>query len=103
MVGGGNLLSHYQELSKHLQTTNKVKFAGSVSEIDLPLYYQNADLLVLPSINQHEAFGLVLLEALASGLPVIASDLPGVRSVFTKVSRDIWFVRAMLMIWQGNR
>jgi glycosyltransferase involved in cell wall biosynthesis len=45
--------------------------------------YQEANFLVLPSINQGEAFGLVLLEAMSSGKPVIASSLPGVRSVFT--------------------
>jgi glycosyltransferase involved in cell wall biosynthesis len=83
VVGSGNLLPQYRKLSKQLQVGHRVEFAGAVSDDALPAYYQSADLLVLPSINQHEAFGLVLLEALASGLPVVASDLPGVRSVFT--------------------
>jgi glycosyltransferase involved in cell wall biosynthesis len=45
------------------------------------LAYQHAVVTVLPSISQGEAFGLVLLESMSSGTPVIASDLPGVRSV----------------------
>jgi glycosyltransferase involved in cell wall biosynthesis len=44
---------------------------------------RNGSALILPSINNNEAFGMVLLEALSSGTPVIASDLPGVRNVFT--------------------
>ena len=47
----------------------------------MPAIYKLADLFVFPSINSCEAFGLVLLEAMASGLPCLASNLPGVRQV----------------------
>jgi glycosyltransferase involved in cell wall biosynthesis len=50
---------------------------------------QNSDLLILPSINSNEAFGLVLVEALACGVPVIASDLAGVRSVFDNYQQGL--------------
>jgi len=82
IVGDGDLKLQYEKQAKKLDITDKVKFLGKVSDEELPKIYQQADLFVLPSINKNEAFGLVLLEALASGVPVIASNLPGVRTVF---------------------
>jgi glycosyltransferase involved in cell wall biosynthesis len=76
----------YEKSVGNLGLASKVVFAGNVSDVDLPKKYQAADCLVLPSVNKGEAFGIVLLDAMASGLPVIASDLPGVRSVFTAAS-----------------
>ncbi len=80
LVGDGDLKVGFEQLARSFDLKNTV-FAGSVSDSDLPAYYNMADLLVLPSINKSEAFGMVLLEAMASGVPVIASNLPGVRSV----------------------
>lgn len=82
IIGDGDLKKYYQNLASELKIEKKVKFQGRVSSQSLLRYYQDSDILILPSINKHEAFGLVLIEALACGLPVIASDLPGVRSVF---------------------
>ena len=59
----------------------RVVFAGIVSEEELPFYYRRADIHVFPSTRRAEAFGLVALEAAASGIPTIASALPGVRTV----------------------
>jgi len=42
-------------------------------------FYPNLDILVLPSLNSTESFGLVQIEAMMNGIPVVASDLPGVR------------------------
>ncbi|MDD5031848.1 MAG: glycosyltransferase family 4 protein [Patescibacteria group bacterium] len=82
IAGDGDLKSQYMKQAKELGIADKVNFLGKVSDEELPRIYQQADLFVLPSINKNEAFGLVLLEAMASGVPVIASDLPGVRTVF---------------------
>lgn len=82
IVGDGDLKKDYEKLSVRRGCSDRVDFAGSVSDDDLVKYYQDSYILVLPSINKCEAFGLVLLEAMACGLPVVVSDLPGVRSVF---------------------
>lgn len=82
IVGDGNLREEYEKKSYILGLEKKVSFKGKLSDSELLRAYQEADCLVLPSINSNEAFGLVLIEAMACGLPVIASELPGVRSVF---------------------
>jgi glycosyltransferase involved in cell wall biosynthesis len=42
-------------------------------------FYPNLDVLIVPSLNSTEAFGLVQIEAMMNGVPCVASDLPGVR------------------------
>jgi rhamnosyl/mannosyltransferase len=67
-------------LAKKLEL-EKVKFHRSVGDEELRKFYLSSDVLVLPSVSENEAFGLVTLEAAASSCAVIASDLPGVRDV----------------------
>lgn len=83
IIGEGGLKPNYEALSRQLGISRQVSFPGKLSETNLIRAYQGADLLILPSINKNEAFGLVLIEALACGVPVIASRLPGVRTIFT--------------------
>jgi len=79
IAGDGDLRPLYENLATDLKIADRVKFLGRVSDEDLPNVYRSADVHVLPSINGGEAFGLVTLEAAASGLPSVVSDLPGVR------------------------
>lgn len=80
-VGDGSLKADFEKKSHIYGISNIVRFAGKVSDTELPDHYAMADLCILPSIAKNEAFGMVLLEAYASGVPVLASDLPGVRTV----------------------
>lgn len=80
-VGEGELRKEFALKAQGFGIKNNVRFVGRVEDEELPYYYNLADLLVLPSINQGEAFGMVLLEAMASGVPVVASNLPGMRKV----------------------
>lgn len=83
IVGSGDLQPIYQEKAKFLSLSGQVCFLGNVSDSDLPGFYARSHLTVLPSVNKAEAFGIVLIESMAAGTPVLASDLTGVRGVFT--------------------
>ncbi len=92
IAGEGDKRQEYEALAVRLNLDKKIRFAGKLSEADLVRAYQKADLLILPSINGNEAFGIVLIEALACGVPVMASDLPGVRGVFND-GEEGWLIK----------
>jgi glycosyltransferase involved in cell wall biosynthesis len=52
---------------------------GHLSPVEMTVFFKTCEVLVLPSLNSTEAFGLVQVEAMSCGTPVIATDLPGVR------------------------
>jgi glycosyltransferase involved in cell wall biosynthesis len=81
IVGDGNLKGNYIKKAKELKIGERVVFAGRVSDEELPKYFQNADVFCSASVDRSEAYGIVLMEAAASGIPAVASDIPGVRSV----------------------
>jgi len=66
-------------IASSLGVRDRVDFLGSVVHHELPYFYSAADACVMPSYS--ESFGLVGLEAQACGCPVVASDVPGLRSV----------------------
>jgi len=66
----------------HSQFSEKIHFTGKVQ--DVADYYSIAELFVFPSLERGEGSPVALLEAIASGLPVVASDVPGVRDILCK-------------------
>jgi glycosyltransferase involved in cell wall biosynthesis len=64
---------------QELQANGNWKFLGLLNPEQMVSFYQAIDMLVLPSLNSTESFGLVQIEAMMNGKPVIASNLPGVR------------------------
>jgi len=78
---------------KILQLVKKYKkqivFLGEIAPDQMGSFYTCIDVLVVPSINSTEAFGLVQVEAMMMGVPVVASDLPGVRVPIQKTGMGI--------------
>ncbi|HJS29643.1 MAG TPA: glycosyltransferase [Anaerolineales bacterium] len=68
-------MARLQELSREAEVSDKIIFLGKQSQDDLPYYYSAADIVVVPS--QYESFGMVALEAMACGTPVVASQVGG--------------------------
>lgn len=81
IIGDGDMRKSYEDRAQALGIAGRTHFAGSVGHDELPCWYAGAQCLVLPSTDATEAFGVVIIEAAASGVPAIASNLRGVRSV----------------------
>ena len=78
LIGVGPELPHLRNLSKQLGVAKAVRFLGKVSREVLRDVYSACDLFVLPSRSRSEAFGIVLLEAMARGKPVVATHVGGI-------------------------
>jgi len=79
IVGSGPLRGELEQLARQQGVSHDVIFAGEIS--DMPPVYRCLDLLVYPSI--YGAFGLVVMEAMACGVPVVASSLDGTTELIT--------------------
>jgi glycosyltransferase involved in cell wall biosynthesis len=78
-VAGGSIKD---QLDGYLERwPGKVTFTGFVTDQEVAQFYTGIDVFVLPSIDPLESFGMVQVEALLCGAPVVASDMPGVREV----------------------
>jgi len=82
IIGGwGPHLPAIRRLAKSFDVEDRVIFSGRLARSELPRYYAACDVFVLPSVSRLEAFGIVALEAMSSGKPVVVTDMPGVREV----------------------
>jgi glycosyltransferase involved in cell wall biosynthesis len=76
LVGDGPERAAWQQLAVDLGLQHRVHFWGEVAQTDLTALYHACDCFVLPSVTRAEAFGMVQLEAMACGKPVISTLLP---------------------------
>jgi glycosyltransferase involved in cell wall biosynthesis len=76
LVGDGPQRGQLETLSEAEGVRGKVIFAGEVSEQDLVAWYHACDVFTLPSVTRAEAFGMVQVEAMACGKPVVSTQLP---------------------------
>ena len=76
LLGGEGPLRHeLEERAQRRGLGSRVHFVGAIPEVDLAAYYGAADVFVLPSVARSEAFGIVQIEALAAGIPVVNTAL----------------------------
>jgi len=76
VVGDGPLRGPLEALASELGVGGAVRFLGHVSDAERLEWYRRADLLALPSVSRQEAFGMVQVEAMLAGRPVISTALP---------------------------
>lgn len=81
LVGDGDLRASFEDRARSLGVSSRVHFLGRADDETLRDVFRSADVFAFPSTNAAEAFGLAALEAEACGIPVVASSLPGVRTV----------------------
>ena len=76
VIGGGELDDDLKKRTDALGITDKIHFMGRIEKADLLASFADCDIFVLPSVNRAECFGLVQLEAMVYGKPVINTSLP---------------------------
>jgi D-inositol-3-phosphate glycosyltransferase len=83
IVGGDaqsrNQVQTLQHLTEDLDIEERVRFIGSVAQNKLPVYYSASDVCAIPSY--YESFGMVALESLACGTPIVATDVGGLKNI----------------------
>ena len=79
--------AYYERLKPRIDELIKTghwQFMGKLPDAEVPAFYRCIDVLTMPSLNRTDSFGLVQIEAMMNGKPVVASDLPGIRVPVTR-------------------
>ncbi len=77
IIGEGERRPQLEKLIAELGIGQRVRLLGGLSNDEVRRFFRSADIFCLSSVERTEAFGMVLLEAMAAGTPIIASDIPG--------------------------
>ena len=88
LTGDGPIREHLRELALELGVGQQVVFTGHVPIEDLAALYRASDLFVMPT-RELEGFGLSTVEAMASGLPAIGTDIGGTGEILGRVSKEL--------------
>lgn len=92
IAGTGPLRKELENLTRDLRMTDTITYAGLVPDHDLPLMYGACDAFILPTAAL-ECFGLIILEALACGRPVLATPIAAIPELISKFEPK-WLARA---------
>ncbi len=90
IAGKGALASTLQAQIEALELTDNVKLLGYVSDQQLPLYYRAANFAVVPTVAL-EGFGLIVIESLAAGTPVLGTPIGGIPEILKPFDEDLVF------------
>lgn len=88
-AGRGPIYDELVKMAKKLGIEENILFTGYVEDELKPLYFKSADIFCLPSINTAEAFGIVNLEAMACGVPIVSTRLGGIPDVVEDMKNGI--------------
>jgi len=80
-AGRGHMDNQLKVTAKQMNISDDVIFTGFVEDSEKPLYYKAADIFCLPSTTLAESFGIVNLEAMAAGIPIVSSNLGGIPDI----------------------
>lgn len=88
--GDGPMRAEYEALIQQLGLSSNVKLLGRISNEELVEYYQAADLSLVPTLTL-EGFGLITVESLACGTPVLGTPYGGTKEILHRISDDLMF------------
>jgi glycosyltransferase involved in cell wall biosynthesis len=91
VIGGtGPLKTDLEAMTRRMNLDCHIRFSGFIPEETLPRYYRASDLFILPTVDL-EGFGMVTLEALASGIPVLGTPVGGTQEILSGFDRQFLF------------